>query len=80
MDVGFAARVVVVATAVVLAFAIVAFGPASAPHARLRRLRRARRASRAYGARGRRLASANVMSYVAASMAVALGSAVAVTH
>ena len=72
MDVGFAARVVVVATAVVLAFALLAFGPSAAP----------RRAARAYRSRGRRsrLIPANLMSYVAASMAVALGSAVAVTH
>jgi hypothetical protein len=71
MDVGFVARVVVVATAVVLAFAIVAFGPGSAPHARIRRLRHGRRL---------RLTSANLMSYVAASMAMALGGAVAITH
>jgi hypothetical protein len=79
MDVGFAGRMVVVAIAVVLAFAIVVFGPGSGPHRTPRRARRLRQLSRAHGRR-LRLTSANLMSYVAASMAMALGGAIAVTH
>lgn len=72
MDVGFAARVTIVAAAGVLAFALVAFGAAPAP------LHRTHHHRAAHGLL-LRLKSPNLMAYLAATMALALGSAVAFT-
>jgi hypothetical protein len=72
VDVELVTRVVIVGAAALLAGALLVFGPSSAP-----------RPHRVRGARGRnrrhmRLDATNLMSYVAASMAVTLGGALAI--
>jgi len=74
VDVELVTRVVIVGAAGLLAVALLAFGPSSMP--------RSHRA-RGLGRRARphvRLDAINVMSYLAASMAVTLGGALAIMH
>jgi hypothetical protein len=78
MDVGIAARATIMAAAAVLAFALVAFGASSAPLHRAHGHRAAHGTRAGHGLR-LRVDSANVMPYLAAAMALALGWAVAFT-
>lgn len=74
MDVGAVSRVVIVAAAAVLAVALLMIGPSSMPH-------RHRNAARRRGpGLHARVDGTNLMSYLAASMAVLLGGALAITH
>lgn len=74
MDPDVVTRVVTVVAAVVLALALLMIGPSSVP--RRRRSAGRRRGSRAHP----RVDGTNLMSYLAASMAVLLGGALAITH
>lgn len=74
MNVEAVTRVVIVAVAVVLAVALLMIGPSSMP-------RRHRSAARRRGPGVHvRVDGTNLMSYLAASMAVLLGGALAITH
>jgi hypothetical protein len=73
MDVGFAARVTIIAGAAVLALALLALGVRSAPH-------RAPRVGQRQRGHLVPIDSANFMSYIAATMAVTLGGAMVLTR
>jgi hypothetical protein len=73
VDVDLVTRALIIAAAALLAFALV-FSTSSAP--RPHRVRSARPRARRHA----RLDATNLMSYVAASMAVTLGGALAITH
>ena len=74
MDVDAVTRVVIVAGAAVLAVALLMIGPSSVPHRHRNPVRRRGRAIHV------RVDGTNLMSYLAASMAVLLGGALAITH
>jgi hypothetical protein len=74
VDLEVVTRVVIVAAAALLAVALLVFGPSTAP--RPHRIRGARPRTRRHA----RVDATNLMSYVAASMAVTLGGALAIMH
>jgi len=74
VDVELVTRVLIVAAATVLAVALLAFGPSSAP--RPHRVRGVGRRSRRHVP----LDATNLLTYLAASMAVTLGGALALMH